>query len=89
MGDPTWGDIMQLGVVGPIVWLLYRTLPMLAKVGEAFVRLEERIEAHEQKQAELMRLHEERSADHRAAQQRWMDYMLRRQNGKDAPVQGQ
>ena len=88
MGDPTWGDLIQLGPMVPIAYALYKLAPVLAEVGRAFVRLEQRLETHEQTQAELMRLHEERSAEHRAEQQRWTEYMLRRMNGKDAPAQG-
>lgn len=89
MGDPTWGDIMQLGVVGPIVWLLYRMLPILAKVGEAFTRMEARIDSHCSEQAELVRHHEEREAQSWAEQMRWNDVILRKLNGaKGGPTQG-
>ena len=89
MTEPTWQMLLQLGALGPIVWLLYRMLPVLAKVGEAFTRLEVRIETHCSEQAELVRHHEDRAAQCWAEQMRWNDEMLRRINGsRGTPAQG-
>jgi len=86
--EPTWQMLLQLGALGPIIWLLYRMIPVLAKVGEAFTRLEVRIETHCAEQAELMRQHDERAAHGRAEQQEWMRYLLQRLNGRDSPAAG-
>ncbi|HOS92264.1 MAG TPA: hypothetical protein PLD23_17985 [Armatimonadota bacterium] len=83
MDSPSWGDMIQLGSVGPILWFLYRMLPVLAKVGEAFTRLEQRIENHEQNQALLIHQHEEKMSALLSEQQRWCNYLLQRLNGHE------
>ncbi|NLH78846.1 MAG: hypothetical protein GX465_17640 [Acidobacteria bacterium] len=89
MTEPTWQMLLQLGALGPIVWLLYRMLPVLAKVGEAFTRLEVRVDTHCQEQKDAINQHEQRAEASWDEQRRWNAEMLRRINGtKGEPAQG-
>lgn len=89
MTEPTWQVLAQLGALGPIIWLLYRMLPVLKEVAVAFTRLEVRIDTHCAEQAEAIRQHEQRAAQSWAEQSRWNDVILRKLNGaKGEPQQG-
>ncbi len=81
MTEPTWQVLAQLGALGPIIWLLYRMLPVLKEVTVAFTRLEDRIAAHCAEQAESLRHHEQQTAARWEEQGRWNAEMLRRTNG--------
>jgi hypothetical protein len=62
MDAPSWSDFINLGALGPIIWLLYKMVPVLAKVQEAFVGLRDEVAAHEERSAQLIARHEERQA---------------------------